>query len=141
MSIKAQLSASLQDVSQPLGSISLDDAVSSARVRDHLANERTYLAWMRTAIALMGLSVVLAHFFTPNAIELNHGAPLSVIFAVLFGGLGLSTIVLSTHHYFVVRQSIDNQSYEPMRYKILVLSLISFLFGLGTLIFTLTLTP
>jgi len=25
-----------------------------SRVRDHLANERTYLAWMRTAVALMG---------------------------------------------------------------------------------------
>lgn len=32
---------------------------SSDRVREHLANERTYLAWMRTAIALMGFGVVI----------------------------------------------------------------------------------
>ncbi|CBN54906.1 MULTISPECIES: YidH family protein [Kamptonema] len=30
-----------------------------SRVRDHLANERTYLAWMRTAIALMGFGVAI----------------------------------------------------------------------------------
>ena len=32
---------------------------NSSRVRDHLANERTYLAWMRSAIALMGFGVVI----------------------------------------------------------------------------------
>jgi putative membrane protein len=29
-------------------------------VRDHLANERTYLAWIRTGIATMGFGVVIA---------------------------------------------------------------------------------
>ena len=28
--------------------------------RDHLANERTFLAWVRTSIALMGFGVVIA---------------------------------------------------------------------------------
>lgn len=32
------------------------------RLRDHLANERTLLAWLRTAIALMGFGVVVARF-------------------------------------------------------------------------------
>ena len=29
-------------------------------VRDHLANERTFLAWVRTAIALLGFGVLIA---------------------------------------------------------------------------------
>ncbi|MEB3124291.1 MAG: DUF202 domain-containing protein [Synechococcales bacterium] len=29
------------------------------RIRDHLANERTYLSWMRSAIAFMGFGVVI----------------------------------------------------------------------------------
>ena len=33
-----------------------------SRVRDHLANERTYLAWMRTAISLMGFGVVIVRY-------------------------------------------------------------------------------
>ena len=32
------------------------------RAREHLANERTLLAWVRTAIALMGLGFVVARF-------------------------------------------------------------------------------
>lgn len=36
---------------------------NSSRIRDHLANERTYLAWMRTVIALMGFGVVIIPIF------------------------------------------------------------------------------
>jgi putative membrane protein len=32
------------------------------RVTDHLANERTYLAWLRTGIATIGLGFVVAKF-------------------------------------------------------------------------------
>jgi putative membrane protein len=31
-------------------------------LRDHLANERTLLAWVRTAVALMGMGFVVAKF-------------------------------------------------------------------------------
>jgi putative membrane protein len=37
-------------------------AGGEARVREHLANQRTLLAWIRTAIALMGLGFVVARF-------------------------------------------------------------------------------
>jgi putative membrane protein len=33
---------------------------SASRARDHLANERTFLAWVRTALGLIGLGFVLA---------------------------------------------------------------------------------
>lgn len=35
----------------------IDNVRSTAR--DHLANERTYLAWVRTALGIMGLGVIL----------------------------------------------------------------------------------
>src|SRR5579872_2195339 len=34
----------------------------NVRVSDHLANERTYLAWLRTGIATIGLGFVVAKF-------------------------------------------------------------------------------
>lgn len=40
---------------------------SSDRVRDHLANERTYLAWMRSGIALLGFGVVIRIIRPPLA--------------------------------------------------------------------------
>jgi len=36
--------------------------VDDASLRDRLANERTLLAWLRTAIALMGFGLVVARF-------------------------------------------------------------------------------
>ena len=35
---------------------------SPSRVSDHLANERTYLAWLRTGIAIIALGFVVAKF-------------------------------------------------------------------------------
>ena len=37
-------------------------APTDASLRDRLANERTLLAWLRTAIALMGFGLVVARF-------------------------------------------------------------------------------
>src|SRR5579875_2018541 len=37
-------------------------AESGSRLRDELANERTFLAWMRTAITTVGLGFVVAKF-------------------------------------------------------------------------------
>ena len=36
--------------------------VMESKVSDHLANERTYLAWLRTGIATIGLGFVVAKF-------------------------------------------------------------------------------
>ncbi len=33
---------------------------SGSQARDHLANERTFLAWVRTSLAFVGLGVVIA---------------------------------------------------------------------------------
>jgi putative membrane protein len=41
----------------------------AADLRDYLAEERTFLAWIRTGIALMGFGLVVAHF------ELFSGGP------------------------------------------------------------------
>jgi len=34
----------------------------SEKVSEHLANERTYLAWLRTGIAIVGLGFIIAKF-------------------------------------------------------------------------------
>jgi putative membrane protein len=57
-----------------------------SRVRDHLANERTYLAWMRTAISLMGFGVVIVRlrFFKPPVTSTpGNGWKLGLIFSLV----------------------------------------------------------
>lgn len=39
-----------------------DKVLEKPRVADHLANERTFLAWIRTSIGIMGFGFVVVKF-------------------------------------------------------------------------------
>lgn len=110
---------------------------NSSRVRDHLANERTYLAWMRTAIALMGFGVVivrLRHFQAPLLPHPGTGWKLGLLFSLV----GLATVLLSTQHYFTVRRDIDEDTYEPADRWVLLFSLAVTLLAVGVIYFVFT---
>jgi uncharacterized membrane protein YidH (DUF202 family) len=52
--------------------------------RDHLANERTFLAWVRTALGLVGLGVILERLGAGN----EHAiAVVAGVGFISFGGL------------------------------------------------------
>ena len=38
------------------------DDIDNETIREHLANERTFLAWTRTALAMIGLGFIVAKF-------------------------------------------------------------------------------
>ena len=64
----------------------------SRRSRDHLANERTFLAWMRTGFSVMALGLALAKFgpaVDPGGLSISAGMVLVLAGAVL-SGYGLS---------------------------------------------------
>ncbi len=55
----------------------------ASRARDHMANERTYLAWLRTAATVMVLGLAVAKLIEPsNARTIAAGAILVVVGAV-----------------------------------------------------------
>jgi putative membrane protein len=106
--------------------------VPEQRVRDHLANERTYLAWMRTAIALMGFGVVIArlrNLLTPGIQGTGQGWKLGLVFAIV----GLLTVLLSTRHYFAVLNAINHNTYRPFSRWVIVFSLVVITLGAGVL--------
>lgn len=112
---------------------------NSSRVRDHLANERTYLAWMRSAIALMGFGVVIVRlraFHPPLLPHPGTGWKLGLVFSLV----GLVTVLLSTGHYFAVRRDIDEDTYEPADRWVILFSLAVLLLGAGVIYFVFT-TP
>jgi putative membrane protein len=107
---------------------------SSSRIRDHLANERTYLAWMRTSVGLMGFGVVILRlraFHPPLLPRPGYGWKLGLTFSIV----GLLTVFLSTQHYFAVRWSIDEDSFEPPDRWVILFSLAVILLGTGILYF------
>ena len=68
-------------------------ANSGSAARDHLANERTYLAWMRTGLALIGVSLGLLKWDTSSNTQ-----------AYLMGAMGIAVLIMATHRYFRVMQ-------------------------------------
>jgi putative membrane protein len=103
------------------------------RIRDHLANERTYLSWMRSAIALMGFGVLIVRLrlLRPPMLPQPPGTgwKLGLAFAVV----GLLTLLLSLQQYFVVRRNIEEDTYQPFDYGVILFSLALLLLGVGVI--------
>ncbi len=108
------------------------------RIRDHLANERTYLAWMRSGIALLGFGVVIVRLRIlnpPLAPQLpGSGWKLGLLFALV----GLLTVLFSAQHYFQVRRNIEQDTYEPGDRGVVLSSAAILLLGLGVLYYMFT---
>jgi putative membrane protein len=100
------------------------------RIRDHLANERTFLAWMRSAIALLGFGVLIVRIRLlrpPLAPQPpGNGWRLGLAFTLV----GLLMVVLSAFHYFGVRRDIEDDTYDPPDRWVLLATLV--VLGLGS---------
>ena len=102
------------------------------RIRDHLANERTYLSWMRSGISLLGFGVLIVRIRMlrpPLAPQPpGQGWKLGVAFSVV----GLLMVGLACLHYFGVRNDIEDDHYEPPDRWVLLSTLV--LVCLGTFV-------
>jgi len=104
------------------------NAEDSNRARDHLANERTFLAWIRTSIAILSLGFVVAKFdfwlrelsrhLAPNAHIPHLGAsmPMGIVMTAVGGLLG----IFAAWRYYVVSAAIARG--EPIAGRGMVLS-------------------
>jgi len=92
--------------------ISANKNLNPSRIRDHLANLRTYLAWMRTAVSLIGFGVVILRlrvFYPPQFPHSGIGRKIGLLFALV----GLFAVLLSTFQYFSVLRGIETNTYHP----------------------------
>ena len=108
------------------------------RIRDHLANERTYLSWMRSAIALMGFGVLIVRLriLRPPLAPQPPGAGWKL--GLAFSIVGLLAVLLSTQHYFAVRDDIEEDTYEPPDRWVILSSIAVLLLGLGVIYYVFT---
>ena len=82
----------------------------SAAVRDHLANERTLLAWQRTALALVGLGFVVDRFAFEGASE---KALLGTLLGLAMIAGGAAAAVAGVWRFRTVERQIDDDDYQP----------------------------
>lgn len=92
----------------------------STKTREHLANERTLLAWIRTAIALMGLGFVVARFglflreiaaqaggsLQPGS---NYSAPIGIVLVAA----GILATIVSSVRFLRARRQIEAGRFHP----------------------------
>ena len=85
--------------------------------RDHLANDRTLLAWARTGIAVIALGFVVARFGLLLR-ELGRGIPshapagISTVFGVAIVLAGAGLMGLSLLQYLRIGKAIERQIYQ-----------------------------
>ncbi|HTQ41170.1 MAG TPA: DUF202 domain-containing protein [Polyangiaceae bacterium] len=90
---------------------------TDTRYRDHAANERTLLAWIRTGIALMAFGFAIARFgiFLREVAQAGalHVTPVrglgSAWFGVVLVVLGLLTNAAAVTRYATVRRAIEDR--------------------------------
>ena len=85
------------------------------RATEYLANERTFLAWIRTCVAIMSLGFVVAKFgiwLRQLSTSVGHRAPetgttASLPIGLAMIGLGVVLAVLAMRRYHVVNRDIE----------------------------------
>lgn len=99
--------------------------------RVHMANERTFLAWIRTSISIMAFGFVVEKFslFVKQVAYYlgKESSPppsgYSAVFGVILVGLGAAIGVLSYFRYKTVESQIDEDTYVPSRVLSVLLTL------------------
>ncbi len=86
------------------------------RYSDHAANERTFLAWVRTAIAVMAFGFLIERFdlflrfATPNLASnpiMAHREGFANFAGIAFLLLGIGTIAVSVWRFFRIGKQIE----------------------------------
>ena len=85
-------------------------ADADSRARTHLANERTFLAWLRTGLSLIALGLVGAQYLERNLIP---GIPVITAFGALLVLSGVVMTAAAGLHYVRSRDRIEAGTYDP----------------------------
>src|SRR3954463_8499323 len=113
---------------------------------DHLANERTFLAWIRTSIALMGFGFVIVKFaLFIRQISLALGSKVTIpakgysaIIGVVMVALGAIMATLAFFRYLSIEKQLNTNSYFPSKW---LSALVTLSIVIGSILLVLYLVP
>jgi putative membrane protein len=102
---------------------------------DHLANERTFLAWIRTSVGIMAFGFVVVKFslFVKQiALLLNKQDPVhvkgySAILGIVLVFVGTITAVLAYIRYKNVEKQLEEGNYQHSSFLLTIITSLIFL--------------
>lgn len=122
----------------------------SSNARDHMANERTYLAWVRTSIGIMAFGFVVEKFAlfikefvlligksqvsTPSYTS-SSLLGLSSIFGISLVALGVLICLFAFIKYKNVEKQIEDDTYRPSILLNVILTLSVLFIGVFLIIY------
>src|SRR6266571_8117919 len=92
---------------------------TSKKVTDHLANERTFLAWIRTGLATITFGFVVERFgLLLRELGIKNKLPqiplpYSSVIGITLTILGVIIIIIALANFLHIRRSIDAETFHP----------------------------
>jgi putative membrane protein len=115
------------------------------RARDHLANERTFLAWVRTGAAIVVFGFAIGRFsIAMRQLATFSGHPVRTAGLSVWMGAssivaGVVLVIAGLVRYRKTRKQLDADTFEPAGFVLDLVTILTVLFGLvlaGYLIYT-----
>ena len=109
----------------------------SNRARDHLANERTFLAWVRTSVAIVVFGFAIGRFAIAmrQLTEFQGRGSRTTGFSVWMGMsailAGVVMVGAGLMRYRKTRAQLDEGKFEPAGFIVDLVTILTVLFGLA----------
>ena len=100
---------------------------ADTRARTHLANERTFLAWLRTGLSLVAVGVAVAGFLPPDIVP---DFPYVTVFASVLALSGTGIVIYGGVRYQAAREEIEKGTYVPTATSIVIITAVVALLGI-----------
>lgn len=123
----------------------MTENINPNRARDHLANERTFLAWVRTGAAIVVFGFAIGRFsLAMRQLTALQGHPVRTAGLSVWMGsgtivAGVVLVVAGLLRYRKTRAQLDAGTFEPAGFTLDLITILTVLFGLtlaGYLIYT-----
>jgi putative membrane protein len=115
------------------------------KISDHLANERTFLAWIRTSVGLMGFGFVVVKFsifvrqlsIAVDRPVLPSSRGYSSVMGIILVAFGALIGILSFYRYRKVERQISEPGYKPSGLLLNLLAASILLIGISLVVYLL----